>query len=74
MCSFRLLSRDENNNGLGTVGLNSYLFDFKRVVKIHFTVVFLIVSPSCLVLDWMRNLRNEHHLAAKSGTFSAVLS
>ncbi len=73
MCSFRFLSRNENNNGFGTVGLNSYLFDFKRVVKIRFTVVFLTVFPSYLVLDWMRNLHNEHHLAVKNGTFLAFL-
>ncbi len=71
MCLFCFLSINENNNGFGTIGLNSSSFDFKRVVKIHFTVVFLIVFPTCFGLDWMGNLHNEHHLAAKNGTCSA---
>jgi hypothetical protein len=71
VCLFCLLSRNENNNGFGTIGLNSSSFDYKRVVKIHFTVVFRIIFPSCFGLDWMGNLHNEHHLAAKNGTFSA---
>jgi hypothetical protein len=71
VCLFCFLSKNENNNGFDTIGLNSSSFDYKRVVKIHFTVVFRIVFPSCFGLDWMRNLHNEHHLAAKNGTFSA---
>jgi hypothetical protein len=71
MCLLCFLSKNENNNGFGTIGLNSSPFDFKHVVKIHFTVVFLIVFPSCSVLDWVGNLHNEHHLAAKNGTCSA---
>jgi hypothetical protein len=70
-CLFCFLSKIENNNGFGTIGLNSSSFDFKRVVKIPFIGVFLIVFPSCFVLDWMGNLHNEHHLAAKNGTCSA---
>jgi hypothetical protein len=69
---FCFLSNNENNNGSDTIGLNSFPFDYKRVANIHFTVVFRIVFPSCFGLDWMRNLYNEHHLAAKNGTFSAV--
>ena len=65
------LSKNENNNGFDTIGLNSFLFDHKRVANIHFTVVFRIVFPSCLFLEWMRILHNEPHLAAKFGTFSA---
>ena len=42
------LSKNENNNGFDTIGLNSSLFDYKRVANIHFTVVFRIVFPSCL--------------------------
>jgi hypothetical protein len=42
------LSKNENNNGFDTIGLNSYLFDYKRVANIHCTVVFRIVFPSCL--------------------------
>jgi hypothetical protein len=71
VCLFCFLSKNENNNGFGTIGLNSFSIDYKRVVKIHFTVVFRIVFLSCFGLDWMRNLHNEHHLAAKNGTFSA---
>jgi hypothetical protein len=71
MCLFRFLSKNENNNGFGTIGLNSYSFDFKRVANIQFTVVFRIVFSGCFGLDWMRNLHNEHHLAAKNGTFTA---
>ena len=72
LCVFVLfLSKNENNNGFDTIGLNSSLFDYKRVANIHFTVVFRIVFPSCLFLEWMRILHNEPHLAAKFGTFSA---
>ena len=42
------LSKNENNNGFDTIGLNSSLFDYKRVANIHFTVVFRLVVPSCL--------------------------
>ncbi len=42
------LSKNENNNGFDTIGLNSSSFDYKRVANIHFTVVFRIVFPSCL--------------------------
>jgi hypothetical protein len=73
VCLFCFLSKNENNNGSDTIGLNSSLFGYKRVAKIHFTVVFCIVFPVCLGLGWMRNLHNEHHLAAKNGTFSAFL-
>jgi hypothetical protein len=71
VCLFCFLSKYENNNGFGTIGLNSSSFDYNRVVKIHFTVVFRFVFSSCFDVDWMRNLHNEHHLAAKNGTFSA---
>ena len=71
MCLLCFLSKNENNNGFDTVGLNSSSFGYKRAANIHFTVVFRIVFPSCFGLDWMRNLHNEHHLAAKSGTLSA---
>ncbi len=70
VCLFCFLSKNGNNNGFDTICLNSSLFDYKRVAKIHFTVVFRIVFPSCFGLDWVRNLHNEHHLAAKFGTFS----
>ena len=64
------LSKNENNNGFDTIGLNSSSSDYRRLANIHITVVFRIVFPSCFGLDWMRNLHNEHHLAAKIGTFS----
>ncbi len=48
MCLFCFLSKNGNNNGFDTIGLNSSLFDYKRVANIHFTVVFRIVFPSCL--------------------------
>jgi len=41
-------SKNENNNGFDTIGLNSSSLDYRRVANIHFTVVFRIVSPSCL--------------------------
>jgi hypothetical protein len=72
MCLFCFLSKNENNDGFDTICLNSSLFDYKRVAKIHFTAVFRIVFPSRFSLDWMRNLHNEHHLAAKNGTFLRV--
>ncbi len=73
VCLFCFLSKIENNNGFDAISLNSPLFDYKRVAKIHFTVVFRSVFLSCLFLEWMRILHNEHHLAAKFGTFSAFL-
>ncbi len=69
---FGFLSKNENNNGFDTICLHSSLFDYKRVAKIHFIVVFCIVFPGRFGLDWMRNLHNEHHLAAKIGTFLHV--
>ena len=39
------------------------------MANIRIIVVFRVVFPSCFGLDWMRNLHNEHHLAAKIGTF-----
>ncbi len=42
------LSKNENNNGFDTIGLNSSSFNYKRVANIHFTVAFRIVFPSCL--------------------------
>ncbi len=42
------LSENKNNNGFDTIGLNSSLFDYKRVANIHFAVVSRIVFPSCL--------------------------
>jgi hypothetical protein len=71
VCLFWFLSKNENNNGFDAICLKPSLFDYKRVANIYFTVVFRIVFLSCFGLDWMRNLHNEHHLAAKIGTFSA---
>jgi len=48
VCLFCFLSKNENNNGFDTIGLNSSLFNYKRVANIHCTVVFRIVFPSCL--------------------------
>jgi hypothetical protein len=71
MCWFCFLSKNENINGLGTTGLD-FLFPTWRVWRIFcFTVVFRVVFPICFELDWMRNLHNKHHLAAKIGTFFA---
>jgi hypothetical protein len=49
MCLFRFLSKNENNNGFGTIGLNFSSFDYERVANIRIAVVFRIVFPSCLV-------------------------
>jgi hypothetical protein len=50
LCVFVLfLSKNENINGFDTIGLNSSLFDYKRVADIHFTVVFRIVFSGCLL-------------------------
>jgi hypothetical protein len=70
---FCFLSKNENNNGFDTIGLNSASVDDKRVANIRFTVVFRIVLPGCLFLEWMRILHNEHHLAAKFGTCPVFL-
>ena len=71
VCLSCILSKNENNNGFDIIGLNFSLFDYKRLANMHFTVVFRIDYLSCFGSDWMRNLHNEHHLAAKNGTFSA---
>ena len=42
------LSKNENNNGFDTIGLNSSLFDYRRVANILLIVVSCIVSPGCL--------------------------
>jgi len=52
----------------GGIFLEFSFSDQKRVANIRITVVFRIVFPICFGLDWMRNLHNEHHLAAKIGT------
>ncbi len=67
------LSKNENNNGFDSIGLNSFLLTISVWCMFHFAVVFRIVLLSYLFLDWMRYLRIEHHLAAKFGTFSAFL-
>jgi hypothetical protein len=72
VCLFCSLSKNENNNGFDTIGLNLSSFDYRRVANFHFTVVFRIVFPSRFSLNWMGNLHNEHHLAAKNGTFLYV--
>ncbi len=43
------LSKNENNNGFDIIGLNSSLFDYRRVANILFTVVSCIVSPGYLL-------------------------
>ncbi len=42
------LSKNENNNGFDTIGLNSSLSDYRRLANILFIVVSFIVSPGCL--------------------------
>ena len=68
-----ILSRNENNNGFDSIGMNSF---FSLTIGVwcifHFAVV-LALFFWLLALDWMRCLRIEHHLAAKFGTFSAFL-
>ena len=66
-------SKNENNNSVDLVGLNSLLYDYRRVVFSFF--IFYCVSHCCswlLVLYWMRCLRIEHHLAAKFWTKDAA--
>jgi hypothetical protein len=41
------------------------------VADVCIIVVFRTVFLSSFGLDWMGNLHNEHHLAAKIGTFFA---
>jgi hypothetical protein len=43
------LSKNENNNGFDTIGLNSSLFDYRRVANILFIDVFCIGSFGCLL-------------------------
>ncbi len=68
-----ILSRNENNNGFDSIGMNSFLFDYRRVVYFPFCCCILHCFPWLLALDWMRCSRIEHHLAAKFGTISAFL-
>jgi hypothetical protein len=73
MCLFRFLSKNENNNGFGVI-CSAFLHSIINVWRIIlYTAVFRIGFFGCFDLDCMRNLHNEHHLAAKSGTFSAFL-
>ena len=67
------LSKNENNNGFDSIGLNSFLFECRRAVYFPFCRCTLHCFPWLLALDWMRYLRIEHHLAAKFGTFFALL-
>ncbi len=71
MCLFCFISKIENNYVFDMICLYFSPFDYKRVANIRITFVFRIVFPSCFGLDWLRNLHNEHHLAAKIGTFFA---
>ncbi len=46
------LSKNENNNGFDTIGLNSSLFVYKRVANIHCSVVFRVASlVVCFKMD-----------------------
>ncbi len=68
MYLFWFLSKNENNNGFDTIGLNFSLSDWKRVANISLYCCISHYFPNRFGLDWMRNLHNEHHLAAKNGT------
>jgi hypothetical protein len=48
VCLFLFLSKNENNNGFDTIGLNSSLFDYRRVANILFIDVSRIGSSGCL--------------------------
>jgi hypothetical protein len=39
------LSKNENNNGFDTIGLNSSSSDYRRLANILFIVVSFIISP-----------------------------
>ena len=45
------LSKNENNNGFDTIGLNSPLFGYRRVANILFIDVFLYWFFWLLALD-----------------------
>jgi hypothetical protein len=67
------LSKNENNDGFDLVGLNSFFFDYRRVVFSFIFCCVLHCFPWLLaILDEM--LRFEHHLAAKFGTRLAAFS
>jgi hypothetical protein len=44
-----VLSRNENNNGFDSIGMNSCSLDYRRVVYFHFAVVSCIVFSGCLL-------------------------
>ncbi len=43
------LSKNENNNGFDTIGLNSSSSDYGRLAIILFIVVSFVISPGCLL-------------------------
>jgi hypothetical protein len=74
VCFWFVLSKNENNNGFDSIGLNFFSFDCRRAVYLPFCCCTLHCFPWLLVLDWMRYLCIERHLAEKLGTFSAFLN
>jgi hypothetical protein len=71
ICTCRLffICRNESINGFGTTGFEFSSSNLKGLANIRITVVFRIGFSNFFDLDWMRNLLNEHHLAAKIGTY-----
>ena len=47
-------SKNDNNNGFDMVGLNSLLYDYRRVVfSFFFIVLALLFLVACFILDEM---------------------
>jgi hypothetical protein len=67
---FWFLSKNENNNGFGAIGLNTFLLTESLWRVLIIPLYFCIVIFVHFDLECMRNLHNEHHLAAQIGTFS----
>ena len=67
MRSFWFLSKNENNNGFGAIGLNTFLLTESLWRVLIIPLYFCIVIFVHFDLECMRNLHNEHHLAAQIG-------
>ncbi len=67
---FWFLSKNENNNGFGAIGLNTFLLTESLWRVLIYRCISVLFSFVHFDLECMRNLHNEHHLAAQIGTFS----
>ena len=55
------------------VGLTFFSLEYKRVAFFIILSLYLVSFPWWLAFVWVKYLRVERHLAAKLGTFFALL-